>query len=259
MPACGILLADLAGIPPNQCRRLLRLKQQGVAALFRRVLSQDQIDRGLLMREGIGPAFHAGRPERCYPVRMGFHFRFGGAQIIAVKVDTGCCRREGAVGRAHLFKDERLVGAVRDHRVGPAGQEIAWISLVRDAQHRLIVDPFALQHRDDVVASGRIHERSATQIRHAADVCPTRDQDDRCGTLEYGGQHDQPAACSPFTQNAGAADPEICLAVGDCPRDVYIRAAFSNGNVQARIDVEALLKRLIIAGELKLMLPFELQ
>ena len=84
-------------------------------------------------------------------------------------------------------------------------------------------------------------------------------QDDGRGTLEYGGQHDQPAARSPVTQNAGAADPEIRPATGDRPRDIYIRATFSNGNVQARIAVEALLKRLIVAGELKLMLPFELQ
>jgi hypothetical protein len=77
---------------------------------------------------------------------------------------------------------------------------------MRDAQHGLIVDPFPLQHRDDVVASGRIHERSATQIRHATYVCPTRDQDDGRGTLENGRQHHQMAAGSPVTQNAGTAD-----------------------------------------------------
>ena len=189
---------------------------------------------------------------------MGFHFRFGGAQIIAVEIDAGCCRREGAVGRAQLFKDERLVGAVGDHRVGPAGQEVAWISLVRDAQHGLVVDPFALQHRGDLVASRRIHERTAAQIRHAADVCPTRDQDDGRGTLEYGGQHDQPAARSPVTQNAGAADPEIRLAAGNRLGDIDIGTAFSDGNVETSVAVEALLKRLIVARELKLMLPFEL-
>ena len=98
----------------------------------------------------------------------------------------------------------------------------------------------------------------ATQISHAADVCPTRDQDDGRGTLEYGGQHDQPAARSPVTQNAGAADPEIRLAAGNRLRNIDIRAAFSNGNVQASVAVVVLLKCLIVARELKLMLPFEL-
>ena len=186
---------------------------------------------------------------------MGFHLGFGGAQIVAVEIDAGCCRREGAIGRTQLFKDERLVGAVGDHRVGPAGQEVARIALVRDAQHGLIVDPFALQHRGDLVASGRIHERTAAQIRHAADVCPTRDQDDGRGTLEYGGQHDQPAARCPVTQNAGAADPEIRLAAGDRLCDIYIGTAFADGNVETGVAVEALFKRLIVARELKLMLP----
>jgi len=36
-------------------------------------------------------------------------------------------------------------------------------------------------------------------------------------------------------------------------------AAFPDGDVETSVAVEALLKRLIVAGELKLMLPFELQ
>src|SRR5258705_6929650 len=211
------------------------------------------------MREGIGPAFHACRPERRYPVRVGLNLRFGGAQIVAVKINAGGRGRKGTVGRAELFKDKRLVSAVSDHRVGSAGQEIARVSLVSDARQGLIVDPFALQHRGDLVASRRIHERSATQIRHAADVCPTRDQDDGRGTLEYGGQHDQPAPRSPVTQNAGAADPEICLAAGNRFSDVDSRTALADGDVETRVAVEALFKCLVIAGELKLMLPFELQ
>lgn len=157
-----------------------------------------------------------------------------------------------------MFKDERLVGAIGDHRVGPAGQQVAWISLVRDARHRLIVDAFALQHRGDVVASRRIHQRSATQIDHAADVRPTRDQDDGRGMLEYGGQHDQPTAGSPVAQNACAADAEICGAAGNGLGGIDSRATFSNSDVETGVAVEALLKRLIVACELKLMLPLEL-
>ena len=174
LPARGILLADPVGIAPDQYLRVLRLKQQGLAALFSRIAFEDQIDRRLLVRKRIGPAFQAGRPERRYPVRMGLHLGFGGAQIVTVEIDAVRLGREDAVRRAKLIKDERLVGAVGDHRVGLAGQEIAWVALVSDARQRLIVDPFALQHRGDLVAARRVHERTAAQFRYVADVGPAR-------------------------------------------------------------------------------------
>ena len=48
-------------------------------------------------------------------------------------------------------------------------------------------------------------------------------------------------------------------AASDCFGDVDAGTAVPDRNFQTRIAVEALLKRLIVAGELKLMLPFELQ
>ena len=64
-----------------------------------------------------------------------------------------------------------------------------------------------------------------------------------------------PAARPPVTQNARGADPEIRLAAGNRLGDVDIRATFSDGNVETRVTVEALLQRLVVAGELKLVLP----
>src|SRR6202035_5384472 len=104
-----------------------------------------------------------------------------------------------------------------------------------------------------------VHERTAAQIRHAADVRPARNQNDGRGTSEDGGQHDQPAAHRPFAQNAGAADAEIRLAAGNRFGDIDTGTAFANGNVEARVAVETLLKRRVVASELKLVLPFELQ
>ena len=66
------------------------------------------------------------------------------------------------------------------------------------------------------------------------------------------------AIAGSMTQNAGAADPEIRLAAGNRLRDIDIGAALSDGYVETSVAVEALLKRLIVARELKLMLPFEL-
>src|SRR5882762_4072636 len=59
-----IPLADSVGVASDQYLRVLRLEQQGLTALFRRIAPEDQIDHRLLVRDGIGPAFHAGCPER---------------------------------------------------------------------------------------------------------------------------------------------------------------------------------------------------
>jgi hypothetical protein len=60
------------------------------------------------------------RPERRHPVGVGLYLRFGGAQVISIEIDPVRFRRNGSESGAKLFKDERLVGAVSDHRVGPA-------------------------------------------------------------------------------------------------------------------------------------------
>ncbi len=130
---------------------------------------------------------------------------------------------------------------------------------MRDARQRLVIDPFALQHRGDLVASWHVHQRTAAQIRHAVDVRPARNQNDGRGALEDSRQHDQPAAHRPFAQNADAADAEIRLAAGNRFSDVDTGTAFADGNVEARVAVETLLKRRVVASELKLVLPFELQ
>src|SRR5207244_442467 len=86
-----------------------------------------------------------------------------------------------------------------------------------------------------------------------------RDQDDGGRTLENGGQHDQPAAGGPFAQHVGAAGAEIRLAAGNGFGDVDVRTAFTDGNVETGVAVEALFKRSVVAGELELVFPFELQ
>ena len=72
-------------------------------------------------------------------------------------------------------------------------------------------------------------------------------------------QHDQVATRGPFAQNIGAAGTEIRLAAGDCLGNVDIGTALADGDVETGVAVETLLKRRVVAGELKLVLPFELQ
>ena len=158
-----------------------------------------------------------------------------------------------------MLKDERLVGAVSNHRVGPTGQEIAWVSLVSHARHGLIVDPFALQHGSDLIAARRVHQLSAAQIRHACDVGPARNQNDGRGALEDDSQHDQLPSRGPFARNAGTANAEICLAAGDCLGNVDTGTALANGDVETGVTIEALFQCGVVTGELELMLPLELQ
>src|SRR4029453_19098721 len=82
--------------------------------------------------------------------------------------------------------------------------------------------------------------------------------DDGRGPLENGGQYHEPAARRPFAQDVGVADAEIRFTPGDRLRDVDPGTAFADADVETGGAVEALFKGLVVAGELKLMLPFEL-
>src|SRR5580692_10371386 len=66
----------------------------------------------------------------------------------------------------------------------------------------------------------------------------------------------RPKANRPFAQNAGTADAEIRLVAGDRFGDADTRPALANGDVETGVAVEILFKRRVVAGELKLVLPF---
>jgi hypothetical protein len=77
--------------------------------------------------------------------------------------------------------------------------------------------------------------------------------------LEDNGQHDQAAALRPFTQNAGAADAEIRFAAGDRLSGVDIGAALADSDVEPGVAIVPLRERRVVARELELVFPFELQ
>src|SRR3981189_1030541 len=97
------------------------------------------------------------------------------------------------------------------------------------------------------------------RTRHAVDIRPARNQNDSRGALEDRGQHDQAAALRPVAKNTGAADPEIRFAAGNRFGDIDIGTALADGDVETGVAIEALLERRVVASELELMLPFELQ
>ena len=158
-----------------------------------------------------------------------------------------------------MIEDERLVGAVRDHRVSPTCQKIERITLVIDPRHRLVIDALALEHGRDLIAARSVHEPPAAQIRYACDVRPARHQDDDRRVLEDGCQHDEPATKLPFAKDTGAADTEIGLAAGNLFGDVDSGTALADRDVEPSVAVEPSFKGRVVAGELKLVFPFQLQ
>jgi hypothetical protein len=60
-------------------------------------------------------------------------------------------------------------------------------------------------------------------------------------------------------QNACRANSEICFAALNGLHGIDIGATLANFDIKAHVSVITLLERRVVAGELKLMLPFELQ
>ena len=125
-----------------------------------------------------------------------------GAEVIAVEVKSVCPWRKRLIGRAELVQDERLVGAVCDHRVGLATKQILRITIVLDPRHGSVVNALGFEHRREVVAVGSVHQTAALEVRQRRDAGAARHQQDRCGVLKDDAEHDQVAAASPVDQNA---------------------------------------------------------
>ena len=84
-------------------------------------------------------------------------------------------------------------------------------------------------------------------------------RDDGGGVLKDYAQHDEIAAVGPVEQDAGRAYPEVGLPGGHHLVGIHVGAALPNLHVETSVAIEPLLKRSVISGELKLMLPFQLQ
>ena len=84
------------------------------------IAPENQVNGFLLVRKRMGPTFNACRPERGHSARVSLELGLGGAQVVAVEIDAIRRGRKGAISRAELFKDERFIGAISNHRVGLA-------------------------------------------------------------------------------------------------------------------------------------------
>ena len=133
------------------------------------------------------------------------------------------------------------------------------IPVVGHARQAGIVDAPALEHGRDVVALRRIHQAMPLELRHGGDAGAARHQHDRGGVLEDHRQHHEVAAVGAVEQDARRAHPEVSLAGRHRLGGVHLRTALANLHIKAGVAVKAFLEGRVIPGELKLVLPFELQ
>ena len=77
--------------------------------------------------------------------------------------------------------------------------------------------------------------------------------------LKNGGQHDDVLATRAGDERAGGAHPEIGSAGYDVLDGVHVGPALANLDLESGIAIETLLEGGIIAGELELVTPLELQ
>jgi hypothetical protein len=69
----------------------------------------------------------------------------------------------------------------------------------------------------------------------------------------------EPRGFQLLKQNAGRANSEVGLAALNGLHGIDIGSTLANFDIKARVPVITPLERRVVAGELKLMLPFELQ
>jgi hypothetical protein len=99
----------------------------------------------------------------------------------------------------------------------------------------------------------------AGQIGQGVDARPARHQDVSGGMLEDDAQHHHFRLAGLGQDHAGRANAEIGLARTDIGHRVDSDAALTDFDVEAGVAVKAFLQRDVVAGELKLMQPLQLQ
>ncbi len=259
-PARRALVAELDQVRLDQRLRLAGFEQQRFATPCLRVLVQDQLDHLRLVRQRIVPPLQAGRPESAHALGVLRELAIRRHEVVAVEVDARGARRVSGIRRAELLEDEGLVGAVGHHRIRLAVEQIARIAVVLDARHAAIVDAGAKQHRVDILAAACVHEAMVLQAMHAAHVGgPARHQDDGGGMLEHGRQDDHLSSAGTIDQGARGAHAEVGPPFDNIADDVDVGTARDDGDVQPGVTVEALFGRRVIARELELVVPLQLQ
>ena len=258
-PTRRVLIAEFDQVGLDKHFRLVCLEEEGLAILGLGVTAQDQINDFLLVRQRVLPALEACRAKGCDALRMRLNLLFRRHQVVAVEIDSGGARGEREVRDAQLFKHEGFVGAVGDHGIRLAADQVARVAVVFDTRHPGVVDIRELEHRRDIFAARRIHQQAVLQGKHARDPGASRNQEDGRGVLKNRGEHDDWLPARTGDERAGGAHPEVGSAGHNVIDGIHIGPALANLDLEARVAIKAFLKGRIVTGKLELVMPFELQ
>jgi len=258
-PAAGIHVADLDEVRPQQPLHFTRLVEQVVAAFALAVAGNDEVGDFLRMLHGIGPAQQAGVAKGLHPLGLLREQFRGGEQVVAVEVDAGGARGKFEIGELLLLEEVGLVGAVGGQHVGAAVDQVLMVEAVRLDLEQLLADAFLAQVGEDLVGMRLDHEALAGEVVHGADVGVAPGGEDEGRVLEDHGQRHHRFALGAGQEQRRIGDAELRAAVEDFLDRIGVRPGLADVDLQPRIAVVALFLRGVVAGELELVLPFQLQ
>ena len=226
---------------------------------FLGILRQDQLDDFIGMLHGIAPPLQRGLEEGPYPFGVEAHHALAGEQVVAVEVDAVGARSELEGRNSKPLQGMRLVRAVGRNGVDLALDEFFDPEAVGQGNDMILAQPRAAQVGQELVGMGFEHDAPPLEVVHRLDVSITPGEQDKGGMLEDHPEHDDRRALLAGKQQGAGADAEIGMPFHHLPCRVGGRVRLDQADVQPHLAVEALLERGIVARELELVLPLQLE
>ena len=123
----------------------------------------------------------------------------------------------------------------------------------------LLALPLALEHGGNIITSWLVHQTAALEIGHRRNAGAAWYQYDGGGVLKDHAEDDIVGAFGAVDDNAGRAHAEVGSAFGHLKARIDARAALANLDIKTIVAIETLLDRSVIASELELVFPLQLQ
>ncbi|MNF58206.1 hypothetical protein D3C84_397550 [compost metagenome] len=232
----------------------------GLAAVDAILLAQ-QVDGLGRVGEGVAPPLEARGPKPRHPIRVGVLLVLSGEQDIAVKIDAVVAGIDDGDRDAALFQVERLVAQVGVEDVYLAGDQIVDVDRGRHRDELAFVQPLIVESGEQlgVLMAGEHHDPFATHVRNGENAAVATGQEDGRGVLVDAGQCQQGFAIGVACQHLGVADAKVGATAEYFLNRAYALAAGSYLDVQSGLGVKPLGLGHVVADELGLMQPAQLQ
>ncbi|MNS47834.1 hypothetical protein D3C72_803780 [compost metagenome] len=232
----------------------------GLAAVDAILLAQ-QVDGLGRVGEGVAPPLEARGPKPRHPIRVGVLLVLSGEQDVAVKIDAVVAGIDDGDRDAALFQVERLVAQVGVEDVYLAGDQIVDVDRGRHRDELAFVQPLIVEGGEQlgVLMAGEHHDPFATHVRNGENAAVATGQEDGRGVLVDAGQCQQGFAIGVAGQHLGVADAKVGATAEYFLDRAYALAAGSYLDVQSGLGVKPLGLGHVVADELGLMQPAQLQ